>query len=50
MGTVQRCLSAAMRVWSFSDCVFVTLNGSHDDDDDDNDDVDMQISDDVTRT
>jgi len=32
LGTVDHCLSAVNRVWSFVDCILVTLN---DDDDDD---------------
>jgi len=32
MGTVQHCLSAVKRVWSFTECILVTLNGNDDDD------------------
>jgi len=26
LGTVQHCLSAVKRVWSFTDCIFMMLN------------------------
>jgi len=31
---VQHCLGAVQRLWSFTDCVLVTLNVNDDDDDD----------------
>jgi len=38
--TVQHCLSAVKRKWSFTHSVLVTLNVNDDDDDDDDEDDD----------